>query len=176
MEKYWQSPNQFDNITHGMTREHYNRFIEHHERKRERIRLIRQALDNNDTIAIQQHLNIKPMPPDMGEKFPESTVNKSNVEHIDTESKKIGNYYEYVYKVINATGKNDSVLLTGLKHYSLYWITVKACREGINDVERPNCSDVQQLEQRTSRSGIDQYFPLVYILFNLFFFQLFRNR
>lgn len=55
-----------------------------------------------------------------------------------------GRYYRYFYVVVNASV--NSYLLTKLKHYTYYGISVKACREGggdncgKNQIDRISCN------------------------------------
>lgn len=80
--------------------------------------------------------------------FPDSAKLTPPVVQNDVkESKKAGDYYEYIYEELSV---NKTVfVLKELKHFSSYSISVRACREGKND----NCSNDIIIQQRTARIG-----------------------
>lgn len=84
------------------------------------------------------------------EEFPSSTSHiPEQRKHIPKESRRKNGYYEYVYKEVNA-----SVLITVIKelrHYSVYSVSVMACRESIINETEANCSNVMMSHHRTSK-------------------------
>lgn len=69
-----------------------------------------------------------------------SDYNKNNTEKLD------------IYEIYNASV--TKVTLGGLKYYSSYTLTVKACREGHGD----NCSTEVMVHQRTAPIGKIYYY------------------
>lgn len=84
-----------------------------------------------------------------------SLMTKSNQE--DKKSRKINDYYEYIYHTVNAS--ITTYVVRELKHYSSYTISLKACREGKGD----NCSNEVIVYQRTAKIG---KIPIFFIPFH----------
>lgn len=88
-----------------------------------------------------------PIKPEEQEEFPTQGDPELEPAKDDTESKKNGDYFEYVYTAVNVS--ITKLVLRELKHYSSYTISVKACREG----PKENCSNEVMVQQRTARIG-----------------------
>lgn len=109
----------------------------HHSiRKRSDNSSLLQAPDdnNNNNNNKVEVFPMRPLIPDL---------QKAEIE--DKTSKKIGDYYITIYKEVNSTITTFS--LKELKHFSLYTISVKACRDGKGD----NCSNEVITHQRTAK-------------------------
>jgi hypothetical protein len=92
----------------------------------------------NDSITSTNSDIFFPSMPD------DTNSSKSNAD--ETQSKKIGHYYKYFYMKVNASVR--SLVLSELKHYSIYSINVKACRDGPGP---DNCSNEAIATQRTMK-------------------------
>jgi hypothetical protein len=75
----------------------------------------------------------------------ESNSSKTNVDE-KVSTKNNDGHYNYIYKEVNASIR--SFVLRELKHYSTYYIEVKACREG---TDSSNCSKEALSSQRTQK-------------------------
>lgn len=88
---------------------------------------------------------------DVEEEFPTTSRSDPSTDVIPdiTESSKDGDIYTYFYKEIPIN--QTKYVLTELKHYSRYTITVKACRSG---TQGTNCSNESIISVRTAKIGI----------------------
>lgn len=86
------------------------------------------------------------------EEFP--NPNNFNQSNIDGDMKNLNDRDGFVKKV---DANTTSYLLTGLKHYTYYQISVRACRSNENgdqDEKVKNCSNEVIIHQRTRKIGI----------------------
>lgn len=90
-------------------------------------------------------------------------ANQSKPYQEDKKSRKINDYYEYIYHTVNASV--TTYVVRELKHYSSYTISLKACREGNGD----NCSNEVIVYQRTAKIGKIQ-FSLLFVYQILIFY------
>lgn len=93
-------------------------------------------------MAMPDEYGIKP------DVFPKNERPKDQKTHVEERQSRMKNdYYEYIFKEVNASVL--SVVMTQLRHFSSYTISVKACREGPGR----NCSNEVIAHQRTGKIG-----------------------
>lgn len=79
-------------------------------------------------------------------------IEKVNLEEKKSRKAKGQNYFEYIYKEINASVQ--TVTLSELRHFTSYTISVRACREPEIMDEKQNCSVEIIAYQRTGKIGL----------------------
>lgn len=114
----WQEPTgrqRRDIPTHAYKTSEMLRSISRHKRS------------NNNSTIVNGMSNLDVFPNN------EPAIRSKNVDTDDTELKMDPNerYYRYFYEEVNASV--NSFLLKQLKHFTVYRISVKACREGSDD-------------------------------------------
>lgn len=94
-------------------------------------------------MAMPDEYGIKP------DVFPKNDRPKDQKTHVEERESRMKDkkYYEYIFKEVNASVL--SVVMKQLRHFSLYTVSVKACREGTGK----NCSNEVIAHQRTGKIG-----------------------